>query len=138
MKRGSPMASTRSAGVHCRRLETALPDREPKRRVSVDLRMSRFELPPVQSALVVGRKAPIGSRAMEKALAEMMPDAFVRIEVDHETIEAVIVRKAHLRRLPEERLVSLLVRQTESVIDETEMLRVTMELEITLTEELDI
>ena len=128
------MASTRSAGVHCRRLETALPDREPKRRVSVDLRMSRFELPPVQSALVVGRKAPIGSRAMEKALAEMMPDAFVRIEGDHETI----VRKAHLRRLPEERLVSLLVRQTESVIDETEMLRVTMELEITLTEELDI
>ncbi|HBQ13239.1 MAG: hypothetical protein RLP09_10860 [Sandaracinaceae bacterium] len=119
-------------------METALPDREPKRRVSVDLRMSRFELPPVQSALVVGRKAPIGSRAMEKALAEMMPDAFVRIEVDHETIEAVIVRKAHLRRLPEERLVSLLVRQTESVIDETEMLRVTMELEITLTEELDI
>ncbi|MEC7521226.1 MAG: hypothetical protein VYE22_15215 [Myxococcota bacterium] len=100
--------------------------------------MSRFELPPVQSALVVGRKAPIGSRAMEKALAEMMPEAFTRIEVDHETIEAVIVRRAHLRRLPEERLVALLVRQTESVIDETEMLRVTMELEISLTEELEV
>lgn len=132
------MAHRVTAGVHSGQRRWELSEHEPKRRVSVDLRMSRFELPPVQSALVVGRKAPIGSRAMEKALAEMMPEAFTRIEVDHETIEAVIVRRAHLRRLPEERLVALMVRQTESVIDETEMLRVTMELEISLTEELEV
>lgn len=111
---------------------------KPSRRVSIDVRLSRFDLPPVESALVVGRRAVIGSRAMEKALEEMMPEAFVRIDVEHPMIEALLVRRAHLRRVPEETLVAFLIRHAEAVIDDTEMLRVSMNLEVAVTEELEL
>ena len=110
----------------------------PTRRVAIDVRLSRFDLPPVESALVVGRRAVIGSRAMEKALEEMMPEAFVRISVEHPIIEALLIRRAHLRRVPEETLVAFLVRHAESMIDDSEMLRVSLTLEVFASEELEL
>jgi|SRR5678816_1334161 hypothetical protein len=109
-----------------------------KRHVNVSLRMTRFELPPVESALVVGRKAPIGSNALEKALAEIMPGTFRRIEVEHPIIEAVIIREAQSRRISEDGLVRLLVRHAEGMMDETEALRVTAELVITSSEDIEL
>src|SRR5690242_15989269 len=100
----------------------------PKRHVTVSLRMTRFELPPVESALIVGRRSGIGSIALEKALGEMMPGTFHRIEVQHPIIEAVIVREPHFRRITQEGLVELLVRHAEGMMDETEALRVTADL----------
>ena len=111
---------------------------EPKRHVTVSLRMTRFELPPVESALVVGRRAPIGSNALEKALAELMPGTFRRIEVEHPVIEAVIIRESHSRRISEDGLVRLLIRHAEGMMDETEALRVTAELVITSSEEIEL
>lgn len=109
-----------------------------RRRVTVGLRMSHFELPPVEGALIIGRKAPIGSLAMEKALTEMMPGTFVRVPVEHPIIEAVIVRQSHLKRIDHGRLIELLIRNSEDVIEETEALRVSIELELSTVEELDL
>src|SRR5437868_13114559 len=111
---------------------------QPKRHVNVSLRMTRFELPPVESALVVGRRAPIGSNALEKALAELMPGTFRRIEVEHPVIEAVIIRESHSRRISEDRLVRLLIRHAEGMMDETEAFRVTAELVISSSEEFEL
>ena len=100
--------------------------------------MTRFELPPVQSALVVGRRSPFGSKSLEKALAEIMPATFRRIEVEHPVIEAVIVRESHLRRISEEKLVGMLVRHAEDMMDETEALRVTADLVISSSEDIEL
>jgi len=107
-------------------------------RVDLRIRLSRFNLPPVQSALVVGKRAPIGSRAITKALDEMMPGAFHRFEVEHATIEAVVLREAHLRRLPAERLLPLLLRHAESFMSDADILHFDMAIEVLLRESIDL
>lgn len=107
-------------------------------RVDMRMRLTRFQLPPVQSALIVGRRAVIGSRAMGKALEEMMPGAFRRIELEHPVIEAVIVRHAHLRRVPEDRLIPALVRHAESFMGEADTLHVDISIEVSVSESFDI
>lgn len=97
--------------------------------LSLDVRIARFELPPVHSALVVGRRSPIGPKALLAALQEMMPDTFEALELEHEVIQAVIVNTKHSRRIPLPRLVDLLVANTESLIDESETLRVELDIE---------
>jgi hypothetical protein len=110
----------------------------PKRHVTVSLRITRFELPPVATALVVGRKSPIGSNALEKALAEIMPGAFCRVEVEHPVIEAVIMRETIARQISRDKLIQLFVRHAEDMMDETEALRVACDLVINSTEDLEV
>jgi hypothetical protein len=110
----------------------------PKRHVTVSLRMSRFELPPVESALIVGRKSSIGSNALVKALDEIMPGAFRRVEVQHSVVEAVVLRESDLGRIGAEKLVQLYVRHAEGMMEETEVLRVTSDLVIASTEEFEL
>jgi hypothetical protein len=109
----------------------------PKRHITVSLRMTQFEIPPVNSALIVGRRSPIGSNALEKAMEEILPGAFVRVEVQHPVIEAVIVRRSIARRISQDKLVDLFVRHAEDMMEDTEALRVTCELVVSSSEELE-
>lgn len=109
------------------------------RTLHIDVRIARFALPPVESALVVGRAAPIGSVAMQKALEEMMPGAFERLEVAGEdAVEAIIVRSSHLKRIPKERLIAFLLDNVRGMIDPSEMLRVSLEVEVATKAELEL
>jgi hypothetical protein len=107
-------------------------------KVELNMQIQRFHLPPVESALLVGRRAGIGPKAMNKALAEMLPGVFQLISVEHPVIEAIIVRTTHLRTVPEERLVQLLVARCEPFMDETDMIHVRMELIIHANEKFEI
>jgi hypothetical protein len=107
-------------------------------RVDLRLRLARFQLPPVQSALVIGKRALIGSRAMSKALDEMMPGSFRRIEIDHPIIEAILIRDAHLRRVPEARLVPVIVRHAENFMSEADTLHFDIEIEVLVSESFDL
>lgn len=107
-------------------------------RIELSLRMQRFHLPPVESALVIGKRAGIGPKAMSKALAEMVPGAFTLIEVDHPVAEAVIVRNVHLRTVPADRLVAILLARCEPIMDESDMLHVRLDVVVKAFEELDV
>ncbi len=105
-------------------------------RLTMDIQ--RFRLPPVESVLVVGKRASIGPKAMEKALSEMMPGTFTLVPVEHPVVEAVIVRSGHLRRVPKEKLVPVILRQSEGLMDETEMLHFELDIRIRATEEIEV
>jgi hypothetical protein len=107
-------------------------------RVDMRLRLSRFALPPVQSALVIGKRAGIGSHAMIKALDEMMPGAFSRHEIEHSVIEAILIRDAHLRRIPAERLIPVLVRHAEAFMGDTDTLHFDVTVEVQVLESLEL
>lgn len=109
-----------------------------KARIEMSLRLSRFRLPPVESALAIGRRAVIGSNAMAKALEEMLPGQFQKIDVEHELIEAIIVRKVHLTRVPEDRLVPILLRHAERFMSDTDTLHFDLALEVSVSESLEI
>ncbi len=50
----------------------------------------------------------------------------------------MIIRESHSRRISEDRLVRLLLRHAEGMMDETEALRVTAELVISSSEEIEL
>ena len=107
---------------HPKTAPVSISDQRENVRIDLTMRISRFNLPPVQSALVVGKRAGIGSRAIGKALDEMMPKQFECVDVQHPLIEAVIVRTAHLRRVPPEKLIAVILRNAESVMSDLDML----------------
>jgi hypothetical protein len=113
-------------------------DEVPQVQVDMRVRMSRFRLPPVESALAVGRNAPIGAKAMTKAFEEMLPGEFRTVAVDHATIEAIIVRVAHLRRVPQDKLIRTLVRHAEQLMSDTEMLHFDIRVEVVVHERLEV
>lgn len=109
-----------------------------RRRISLTVELEHFRIPPVHSALVLGRKAPIGPNAMEKALHEMMPENFERIDVEHASIQSLFVRQSHLRIVPREKLVEILLSHAEGILDAGEMLHVSIDLSLKASEEFEI
>jgi hypothetical protein len=109
-----------------------------KARIDLNFRLSRFRLPPVESALAVGRRALIGSHAMAKALEEMLPGAFCKIDVEHPVVEAIILRKVHLARVPQDQLVPLLLRHAERFMVDSDTLHFDIALEVSVSETLEV
>jgi hypothetical protein len=109
-----------------------------KTRVDLRIRLSHFHLPPVESALAIGKRAPIGANAMAKALEEILPATFIKIEIDHPTIEALILRASHLQIVPRERLVALLVKHSESFMSDSEILHVDIRVQVNVAESLEL
>lgn len=106
--------------------------------IRLTMEIQRFHLPPVESVLVIGRRASIGPHAMEKALTEMMPGEFRLISLEHPVIEAVLVRASHLRRIPEDKLLPIILRQCDGLMDETDMLHFELDVRIRATEEIEV
>jgi hypothetical protein len=60
----------------------------------------------------------------------MSPGMFQLVEVEHPIIEAILVRKSDLRKLPEKELVSHLLHQAEQIMDETDSIHVRISVEV--------
>lgn len=110
----------------------------PGTKVTIHTKFTQFSLPPVRDALIVGKKTPIGPRALYRSIETMSPREYELIEVDHSFIEAIIVRSSDLRKLPAEKLVPLLIETAERVMDETDCLRVDIEIEVWRTQEVEV
>jgi len=109
-----------------------------RHQIRLTMEITRFRLPPVESALVIGSQAGIGPRAMEKAMSEMMPGVFEIVEVEHPVIEAVLVRQSHLRRIPKDKLVPLILRQSENLMDATDMLHFEIDVRVRTVEDIEL
>ena len=105
-------------------------------RASLRMTFSRFCLPPVQDALVIGKRAAVGSNAVARALEEITPGMFKLIRLEHPIIESILVRRSDLRKIAEERLIPIIVRNAEKIMDETDSLHLTLEITITVEEEI--
>jgi len=104
------------------------------RKASVTMQFSAFQLPPVQDALIIGKRTPVGANSIAKALQEMSPGIFRLIKVDHPIIDALLVRESDLRKLSEEELVPRLLKHAENIMDETDTLHVKVSIEIVVEE----
>lgn len=109
---------------------------DPEKSIQIQLRISQFELPPVRDALVVGSRALIGSKAIQKALDEMMPGKYELLDVEHDGVQSIIVRSSVLRKIPRERIVEVILRQVEPILDPTDTIHVAMDIEIRVRDEI--
>ena len=89
-------------------------------------------LPPVKDALIIGKKAPVGSQGVVRAMQAMSPGMFRHIKVEHDIIESVLVRESDLRKISEQDLLRILIAESEQIMDETDAINVDLDLEVTV------
>jgi hypothetical protein len=99
---------------------------------NIQLRVRDFKIPLVRDAVVIGAEAPIGPQAMYRALDLMNGRPFERIDVEDETITAILVRKEILNRVSREELRQVISQSLNGVMDRHEVLIVEIDAELVL------
>ena len=107
----------------------------PRRKINLQLHFTPYHLPPLDSALIIGKRAAIGANGISRAFQELSPAAFQLIPVEHPVAEAVLVRVSDLRKLPQQALISRLLRLADQIMDETDTLHVSLRVEVIVEEE---
>jgi hypothetical protein len=107
----------------------------PRRRINLQLRFTQYYLPPLDSALIIGKRAPVGANGISRAFQELSPATFQLIPVDHPVAEAVLVRASDLRKMPQQALISRLLRLADQIMNEADTLHVALRFEVIVDEE---
>lgn len=100
------------------------------RKCHVRARVKEFAYPPIHDALVIGREAPIGREAFNRALKVLMAAPFTQIEVGDEIVADILVRSAILLRIPEKKLASFVLPHIKPLMTGTEILHLDLDAEI--------
>jgi len=82
-----------------------------ERSYTIDLDFEVIKLPPVTDILVLGKKVPQGKNGILRSFDLILPDVFDLIdgsECEHENIEAVIINKSILNKLPKDKILNIL------------------------------
>ena len=83
-----------------------MPTEEMKFTLSISF--EEISLPPFRDILILGKKCPQGKHGVVKCFNLLVPNGFEMIELDHEIVEAVLVSKKILKRLPSEKIIDIL------------------------------
>jgi len=110
-------------------------DASPSRKINLELRLTHYHLPPVDNALIIGKRAAVGANSISRAFEELSPGTFRLIPVEHHVAEAVLVKASDFLKLPEAELVRRLLVQADQIMDETDTLHVKLHFEIIIGEE---
>jgi hypothetical protein len=105
------------------------------RKINLELRFTQYHLPPVDDALIIGKRAAVGANSISRAFEELTPGTFRLIPVEHHVAEAVLVKTSDLRKLSEAELIRRLLLQADQSMDETDTLHVKLHFEIIIGEE---
>jgi hypothetical protein len=69
------------------------------RKATVSLKISEFEVSPMQDLLIIGKKAPVGTEAVRRMAEALSPEQFAIIKIDHPKIEAILLRQSIIQCL---------------------------------------
>lgn len=108
------------------------------KKAEITMRMSEFEMPPMQDALIVGKRAPIGPEAARRMVDILSPDQYEIVKVDHPAIEAIVVRKALFNMLPQEKLVGLLLEEGGKVANESTIVKTQVNIVLQVSKSIDL
>ncbi len=103
---------------------------ENSRKAEIHMRLTEFEMPPMQDVLIVGKKAPIGPEAARHMADILSPDQYEIVKVEHALVEAVVIRKSLLSMIQREKLVALILEEGEKIANEKMIIKA--QLQITL------
>ena len=108
------------------------------KKAEITMRMSEFEIPPMQDALIVGKLAPIGPEAARRMVDVLSPEQYEIVKVDHPSIEALVVRKALFNLLPREKLISLLLEEGGKVANESAIVKTQINIVLQVSRSIDL
>lgn len=94
------------------------------------IRLSEFELPPVQDILLVGRAAPIGPEAARRMLEAVAPEQYEVFELDEGPVGAVAVRRRLLDLCPRDQLLRLLLEEASRMAPDNMVIKGKVQIDV--------
>ncbi len=111
---------------------------ESSKKAEINMRLSEFEMPPMQDILIVGTKAPIGPEAAKRMVDVLSPDQYEIIKLEHPFIEAIVLRKGLLSMLPQEKLVKLILEEGEKISNEQMIIKAQINITLHVSKSVDL
>jgi len=115
------------------------PPTEPLRKADMTIKLSEFEIPPMQDIMLVGKKAPIGPEAVRQMVDAVSPDQYEIVHLNsHEVFEAVVIKKSLLKLLPKEKLLSVVIEEGGRIANESMVVKAQINLTIRVNRVVDL
>lgn len=108
------------------------------RKATLSLKISEFEIPPMQDLLIIGKRAPIGPEAVRRMSEVLSPGQFTLLKMDHPKIEAVLVRNSLLQMMDKALLMNVIMEETERFFLDTMVLRSELKITVSIQREVDL
>lgn len=111
---------------------------EGTKKVEINMRFSEFEMPPMQDILIVGKRAPIGPESARRMIDILSPDQYEIIRMEHEFVEAIVIRKSLLNMLPKEKLISIVMEEGEKIANESMIIKAQVNITLNVSKSIDL
>ena len=95
-----------------------------KPRFLMSLSFEEISIPPFRDILVLGRKCPHGKVGISKCLNLLAPDDFEIVELEDPLVEAILVSKRILSRMPAAKVIEILRERVFPYIVKGEVIKV--------------
>jgi hypothetical protein len=111
---------------------------EGNKKVELNMRFSEFEMPPMQDVLIVGKRAPIGPEAARRVVDILSPEQYEIIKIEHEYVEAIVIRRSLLNMLPKDKLISVIMEEGGKIADESMIIRAQVNIVLNVSKSIDL
>ncbi|NYE57211.1 hypothetical protein [Carboxydothermus ferrireducens] len=108
------------------------------RTAELSIRLSEFEVPPVQDFLVIGKKAPIGIEAFSKMVEFISPNLYKAIKLNHDKFEGVVIKKSCLNIIEENVLLNALMEEVDAISDERTIFKGSLNIALSIKKEIEV
>lgn len=108
------------------------------RKAEVTMRLSEFEIPPMQDVLIVGKKAPIGPEAARRMVDILSPEQYEIVEIDHPIIEAIVIRKSLINMIAKDKLISLILDEGGKVANISTIVKAQLNIVLQVSKSIDL
>jgi hypothetical protein len=100
---------------------------------SIDLSFEEIRLPPFQDILILAKNSVQGKIGLSKSFELLIPNEFETIEIDDERVEAIFINKRIVKKVPREKIISILRHKVFPFISDGELIRVTFKVNISFS-----
>jgi len=104
----------------------------------INMRLSEFEIPPMQDILIIGKRAPIGPEAARRMVDILSPEQYIIEKIEHRSIEALIIRKSLLNMLSKDKLVATILEEGERIADENMVIKAQINITLEVSKSISI
>ncbi|MCM8709429.1 hypothetical protein M2651_00120 [Clostridium sp. SYSU_GA19001] len=111
---------------------------EGTKKADISMRFSEFEMPPMQDVLLVGKRAPIGPEAARRMVDVLSPEQYEIIRIEHEYIEAVVVRKSLLNMLSKDKLIPIIMEEGGRIANESMIIKAQVNITLNVSKSIDL
>ena len=108
------------------------------KKVEINIRFSEFEMPPMQDILLVGKRAPIGPEAARRMVDILSPEQYEIVKIEHEYIEAVVIRKSLLNMLSKDKLIPIILEEGGRITNESMIIKAQINIALNVSRSIDL